>query len=330
MLRIQRSLYFQIVDLYPEKLKPSILYVKSRINEVIHRFMTGQVKHGCSPDFELQKQGFKYIAGEKDTKIFSINENSSWIIKTQRPNFYKQFIGVENKQGKVVFDLEGCFMKQAVLAWEMRKIIHIHKFDKLNVTKKYLCSYPNNLFKPKDGQSKNYFFFEEYVQIGSPKEKIATLNSKSPEEIQMISKQLCGLVKKTGYTGLDLDNLAVDDRVTLFDTKPMKLSRFSRICISKRLKCARIGLQSFSDSLMGYASQNPGEYQAFKIFQEDCAKTIKEIKKEEKKRTVIVILKVLSCVSLLPIPIYLTLYFAKRTYSNKQTRKTLMAALQAD
>jgi flagellar basal body-associated protein FliL len=81
---------------------------------------------------------------------------------------------------------------------------------------------------------------------------------------------------------------------------------------------------------MGYASQNPGEYQAFKIFQEDCAKTIKEIKKEEKKRTVIVILKVLSCVSLLPIPIYLTLYFAKRTYSNKQTRKTLMAALQAD
>nr|WP_213157900.1 hypothetical protein [Parachlamydia sp. AcF125] len=328
MQSLQPSFYWQIIDLWPKHLEKTIQKVKKQINETLYRYMTGQLEQSSFSNLELENPHFRHIAGKNDIKVFSLSESPSWVVKTQRPNFFKKFSGIKNKQGQLFFDPQGCMMKETTLAWNMRQVIQEEKLDRLHVIKKYLCSYP---FPPQEGQqSKNFFLFEEYVQTNDQKTKAETINHKTLEEIRIISKQLCVLVKKTGYANLHLDNLEVSDRVTLFDTKPMKLAKISQIGISSRLKSARIGLQNFSDSLESYAKRNPGEYQAFRIFQQDCAHTIREIKSEERKLLAISALKVLSCFSIIPIPVYLTLYFLKRSRAIEQTRKALIHSLQTN
>lgn len=189
-----------------------------------------------------------------------------------------------------------------MFAMSMRQIIEKKHLDRLIVPIKYRCSYPETLNK----NPHKAFLLVERKRFLNEAASIQKLNSLPHSDQQILARQICQLIRKTGFPDLRLGNLGVscenDKQIVIFDTEPFKLKG---IRISTTLKSARVGLQRFSDDLDRYKKQNPGAYPAFQVFQKEIQSTLKAVKREEMKLLVKRILQICSCLLIVPIPYYL-------------------------
>lgn len=321
-----QALHRRIIDQYPQDLKAQIDQVRKSIDKDTHAYMIrsffAENAKPASPSHVESKGFIPFFL--KSTKVFS-TPFPLWVVKTQSSGSLKSIQGIVNSQGSARFI--NPFMKRPILACKMRKVVEDNKLDRILIPEKYSCSYSKASLSKVTEENQLVFLFVKRVNVLDKESTIKAINNQPEEEVKILSKQICTLEKKSGHVDLNLENFGVDaednKKIVMFDTEPMSLFGSSKICISTRLKCARIGLQRFSNCLTEYEKKQKTTCPAFKIFREDCAKTIKEIKKEELKLTGIFILKIATCLAIVPIPIYIYQSLSRRREKEKALIQSL-------
>lgn len=290
---------------YPPSLAGTVADIRRAIDPKVYQCMTGSNWDVPKARAEVLAHGFTHIGGNfaYDAQVFEFSKAPDWVVKTEAPPSFIRVAGggIFNKQGRVRFIRDG-FQKRPIFAKTMRQVIQKERLDRIIVPAKYLCSYPEHIIK----NNRKVFLLVEKKKFLNEESSIRKWNSLPTGDLQILARQVCQLIRKTGFPDLRLGNFGVscenDKHIVIFDTEPFKLSGWR---VSTILKSARIGLQRFSDDLDRHKKEYPGSYPAFQIFQKEIQATLKAIKREEMKLLIKRILQICSCLLIVPIPIYL-------------------------
>lgn len=273
------------VDVYPEKLSPIVESIKNSIDSKTYEFLTNQ---NCNE--EPNNPAIEYITGNL-TKVVKFKKCSNFIVKTSKVGLYSDIrkknnegpfgwaYAATNNHGGVTRGLFR-YPRRVVEAKKLRRIIKKNHLDKIQIPKKYLCSFPKNLVPKFSTPLYNRHVFilcekcdVEYTEENTRKE----LQKMSENDMQTLANQIHIFFSKSGVLDFLPHNYYIKDgKLVIFDTEPMSLTFIHLFCVSPTLRAARINFKNLE--------RNFTEIPEAKILVDEAKRSIKQIRTQEREK----------------------------------------------
>ncbi|HEV8052256.1 MAG TPA: hypothetical protein VGP47_07165 [Parachlamydiaceae bacterium] len=300
----------QLVDLENEAHKysfrpseKSVVDVLDKLDKESHKALTSWQYNSV-----LYERGFKVLSNGWG-KVYEHPDLDGWLIKACDSSRKSSFVDGDGGQCN---SLQFNNLHRVIMAEKMREEIAIHHWN-IDIPEKRL--YRCNHAADSESLHTKYYVLSKKIDILSPEETIEEISFHTIREQRRIAKQICDLIKRTGFTDAHSGNIVAlknnsgELKLAIIDTEPIGLmkdiSDTSKDSPRNFKCCVLTGLSKLASSFGGKLSAFQEE---IKYAQEELAPGgIEKVRQKRmaamKKNRILFVVKLIASIAMPIIPL---------------------------